>query len=139
MTIRIYFLLLVLFVISACSQTQMREQIDFEEWGDYWYQGNAEINSFELTQYRYGEPREGEAVLIFVTEDFSQKRNVKLDQPDQAGKDKVSVLKMNQTRDFITGIYPYHMMLSAFTPIKAQSQGVKFVASVQDWCGHTFS
>lgn len=124
-------------VVFSCSQPQ-REDVDFEAWGRYWFQGKAEISSFDLTQYRYGEAREGEAVLIFVTEDFSRSNQVKLDNPDQAGRDKQSVIKMNQTRDFVTGIYPYHMMLSAFTPTKEQSNGVKFTMSSQEWCGQSF-
>ncbi|MCS4436856.1 hypothetical protein [Aquiflexum gelatinilyticum] len=133
----IVFLLVIIFIVS-CSKTQ-RADIDFEQWGKYWFQGKAEISSFDLTQYRYGEAREGEAVLIFVTEDFSRKKQVKLDDPKGNSSDKISVLKMNQTRDFVTGIYPYHMMMSAFTPTKEQSQGLKFTASSQEWCGHTFT
>ncbi|MFD2036998.1 hypothetical protein ACFSKL_19495 [Belliella marina] len=128
----------ILFIVS-CSKAPVRENIDFEQWGKYWFQGKAEISSFDLKQYRYGEERQGEAVLIFVTEDFSRKKQVKLDNPDDAGKDKIGVLKMNQTRDFVTGIYPYHMMLSAFTPTKEKSQGLKFTSSVQEWCGQSFS
>lgn len=130
--------ILVLAIAASCSQPQ-RENVDFDAWGKYWFQGKAELSSFELTQYRYGEAREGEAVLIFVTEDFSRKNQVKLDNPNEAGRDKLSVIKMNQTRDFVTGIYPYHMMLSAFTPTKEQSNGVKFSSSVQEWCGQSFS
>ncbi|AKP53050.1 hypothetical protein [Cyclobacterium amurskyense] len=130
--------LFILFLAFACNRPQ-RENVDFNEWGEYWFQGKAEINSYSLTQYRYGEAREGEAVLIFVAEDFSRKKQVKLDDPSQAGRDKISVLKMNHTREFITGIYPYHMMLSAFTPTKEASQGLKFTASSQEWCGQSFT
>jgi len=126
-------------VLSLSCARPEREDVDFEAWGEYWFQGKAEINSYDLTQYRYGEPREGEAVLIFVTEDFSRKKQVKLDDPEGAGRDKISVIKMNQTRDFLTGIYPYHMMLSAFTPTKEASQGLKFTASSQEWCGQSFT
>ncbi|SHN31454.1 hypothetical protein SAMN04488057_11931 [Cyclobacterium lianum] len=131
-------LFFLFFVILACARPQ-REGVDFDAWGEYWFQGQAEISSYDLTQYRYGEPREGEAVLIFVTEDFSRSKQVKLDNPDAVGRDKLSVIKMNQTRDFITGIYPYHMMLSAFTPTREASQGVKFTASSQEWCGQSFT
>lgn len=125
-------------LMFSCDEPE-RVNIDFTEWGNYWFQGKAEISSFDLVQYRYGEAREGEAVLIFVTEDFSRKKQVKLDEPEKAGRDKVSVLKMNQTRDFVTGIYPYHMMLSAFTPTQEKSYGLKFTASSQEWCGQTFT
>lgn len=128
----------LLFIVLSCARPE-REEVDFEAWGEYWFQGQAEISSFTLTQYRYGEPRAGEAVLIFVTEDFSRSKQVKLDDPASAGRDKLSVIKMNQTRDFITGIYPYHMMLSAFTPTREAMQGVKFTASSQEWCGQSFT
>ncbi|WP_194974017.1 hypothetical protein [Aquiflexum lacus] len=138
MRIIIVFLSFSILLLASCSRPQ-REEIDFDAWGKYWFQGTAEISSFDLEQYRYGEPRTGEAVLIFVTEEFSRKNHVKLDQAENAGSDKISVIKMNQTRDFVTGIYPYHMMLSVFTPTKEKSQSQKINASSQEWCGHTFT
>jgi hypothetical protein len=108
---------------------------------DYWYNGEAEISSYTLSQARYGEVHEGEAVLIFVTEDFSRAKQVKLDNPESAGKDAVKVLKLNMTKKFNTGIYPYSMMLSVFTPTAANevSSSLKLTASSQEWCGHTFT
>jgi hypothetical protein len=38
-----------------------REITDFEK---YWFNGEAELSSFQLTQARYGELREGKAVMI---------------------------------------------------------------------------
>lgn len=107
----------------------------------YWYTGLAEINSYQLSQSRYGEVREGEAVLIFVTEDFSKQRQVKLDDQPTAGDSKISVLKMNFTKNFITGIYPYSMMLSAFTPISNNQYPatLKLTMSSQEWCGQVFT
>ena len=131
-------LLLFLFVASACGPDR-REGVDFNQFGEYWFQGTAEISSFDLTQYRYGEAREGEAVLIFVTEDFSNKKHVKLDDPEAAGNDAVKVLKLNKTKDFVTGIYPYHMMLSVFTPVFDPKHAMKATATSQEWCGQTFT
>lgn len=65
-------LLLILIAASACGPTR-REGVDFDQFGEYWFQGKAEISSYDLTQYRYGEAREGEAVMIFVTEDFRKR------------------------------------------------------------------
>ena len=84
--------------------------------GDYWYRGLAEITSYTLQQSRYGEVHNGEAVLIFVTEDFSGQKQVKLDDPEKAGKDAIKVLKMNALRKFNTGVYPYTVMTSTFSP-----------------------
>ncbi|KEO74092.1 hypothetical protein EL17_08075 [Anditalea andensis] len=127
----------ILLMIS-CGRPEQRENIDFERWGSYWFQGNAEISSFDLMQYRYGEAREGTAVLVYVTEDFSRNNQVKLDDPRGAGRDAQTVLKLNQTRNFITGIYPYSMMTSVFTPVRELSQAVKITSSVQEWCGQSF-
>ncbi len=112
-----------------------------EEFKNYWYAGKAEVSSYTLDQARYGENRSGKAILIFVAEDFSKKKQVKLDEPDKAGEDKASVLKMNFTKNFVTGIYPYSMMLSVFTPINRNqsSNSLKVTMSSQEWCGQVFS
>jgi hypothetical protein len=99
------------------------------------------VNAYNLTQSRYGEPRSGKAVLIFVTEDFSKKKQVKLDDPSEAGNDRVSVLKLNFSKKFITGIYPYSMMQSVFTPVIRHQypSSLKTTMSSQEWCGHVFT
>ena len=108
--------------------------------GDYWYQGKAELTSYTLEQARYGEVHQGHAVLIYVTEDFSRHKQVKIDDPDAAGADRVMVMKLNLTKKFNTGIYPYSMMTSVFTPVdwEANSGTLKITTSSQEWCGHTF-
>lgn len=128
-------------ILSSCfsGADKNRPQVDYKRFGEYWYQGKAEINTYELQQYRYGEKRDGEAVLIFVTEDFSKSKHVKLDDPANAGDDAVKILKMNKTKKFITGIYPYSMMLSVFTPVYKSSSSLKVTASAQEWCGHIFT
>ena len=112
-----------------------------DEFRQYWHQGKAELTRYKLTQSRYGELHEGDAVLIFVTEPFSRSKEVKLDDWEQAGSDFVDVLKLNFTKKFVTGIYPYSMMLSTFTPLdSAQSpRTLKTSMSGQEWCGHVFS
>ena len=112
-----------------------------KEFNDYWYAGTAELNSYVLKQSRYGEIREGEVVLVFVTEPFSLSKQVKLDNGQTAGKDKVSVMKLNQVRKFVTGIYDYSIMSSSFTPMDATNypHTLKLNTSMQEWCGHTFT
>jgi hypothetical protein len=143
---REFHLMLLVFLFFSCgnsvsSQNGKVHLYESEAFKNYWYSGKAEVNSYSLQQSRYGETREGKAVLIFVTEDFSQKKQVKLDEPEKAGSDKMSVLKMNFTKNFITGIYPYSMMLSVFTPIsRNQFQNtVKTTMSSQEWCGQVFT
>lgn len=110
-----------------------------DPFGDYWYRGEAEITSYDLEQARYGEIHQGDAVLIFVTEDFSRRKQVKLDAPAAAGDDAVKVLKLNATKNFNTGIYPYSMMMSVFTPVSEPAAPLKVSTSSQEWCGHTFT
>ncbi|NOQ75150.1 MAG: septum formation inhibitor Maf [Crocinitomix sp.] len=102
---------------------------------EHWYDGKAEISSYKLEQARYGEVHKGQAVMIFVTEDFSKKSWTKADNPTD--KD-VPVMKLNFTKNFNTGIYPYSMMLSTFFPFNDGKNAVKVSASMQEWCGHTY-
>ncbi|MEL7371527.1 MAG: septum formation inhibitor Maf [Myxococcota bacterium] len=104
------------------------------EWNAYWNQGKAELTSYDLKQARYGEIHDGRAVLVFVTEPFSRSKQVKLDYPRSDG---VEVLKLNHTRKFNTGIYPYSTMRSVFTPTDG-TPTIKLTTSVQEWCGHVF-
>ena len=63
--------LLFFLVLSACSGEVKSEVLSLDlsqDFKDYWYDGSAEISSYQLYQERYGEMREGTAVMIFVTE-----------------------------------------------------------------------
>lgn len=106
---------------------------------DYWYQGKAEISSYQLEQARYGELRSGKAVLVFVTEPFSKSRQVKTGTSNT--EDVVSVLKLNAVKKFTTGIYDYSILQSVFTPVdlKKYPNSIKVSTSVQEWCGHTYT
>jgi hypothetical protein len=134
---KIYLILLLIACLFSCNSTIT---IPTPQFNQQWNAGKAELTSYSLQQARYGELRNGEAVLIFVTEDFSKDKLVKLDEPDKTG-DKIRVLKMNMTKKFITGIYPYSMMLSVFTPVSknGEAKTIKADCSSQEWCGHTFS
>ncbi|MDW3196422.1 MAG: hypothetical protein R8G66_28870 [Cytophagales bacterium] len=131
---------LCLMSCESYSQTTQIDPVDNKLFNDYWYAGEAELTSYSLQQARYGEIHEGHAVLVFVTEPFSASKQVKLDYPGRAGDDNVSVLKLNFTKKFITGIYPYSMMSSVFTPISYDKypNTLKVSTSSQEWCGHTF-
>ncbi|MFN3940407.1 MAG: hypothetical protein ACK4IY_07450, partial [Chitinophagales bacterium] len=111
-----------------------------EGWNNYWYQGKAELTSYTLNQARYTETHSGTVVNIFVTEDFSKSKHVKLDNPDAAGADKLPILKLNQSYKFNTGIYPYSSMQSVFMPVDMYNypHAVKISSSVQEWCGVAF-
>ncbi len=128
---------IVLSVSEACGE--MGSPQTRQAFKDYWYQGKAELTRYELDQARYGEARRGDAVLVFVTEDFLVGEQVKHERGEPDGG-VMSVLKLNFTRNFLTGIYPYSMMTSVFTPVDYhQDHSLKVTTSVQEWCGHTYS
>lgn len=134
-----HFSFILLLTIVACSSGLKGDKQASISIDDYWFQGKAELTSYHLKQARYGEVHEGEAVLIFVTEDFSKKKNVKLDNPSEHPEDRLPVMKLNMTKKFYTGVYPYSMMLSTFTPYKKPDHLTKLTATSQEWCGHTFT
>ncbi len=144
---KIILIVLIPLVFSACNRHPTAgsgpadKLYESDSFKSYWYSGKAEVNTYTLDQSRYGEPREGSAALIFVSEDFSKSKHVKLDDPAAAGEDKVTVLKMNFTKNFVTGIYPYSMMLSVFKPINGgdHPHAMKAAMSSQEWCGQVFS
>lgn len=112
-----------------------------ERFRAYWESGSAEISSYNLNQVRYGENHTGKAILVFVTEDFSKTKQVKLDQPEAAEKDRAKVLKLNLVKNFVTGIYAYSMTLSVFTPLDTKENPNTFKESMssQEWCGNVFT
>lgn len=109
---------------------------EHDDYSSYWHAGLAEISRFALTATRYGEPREGDAIFVFVTEPFLPEAQVKHERSD--GQPDVSVLKLNATRSFLTGIYPYNLMTSSFAPTDG-SPSLKVSASVTEWCGLAFA
>jgi len=139
---RITIIALILTALGALTLVRGAEKVDLKtpapaEFGAYWFQGRAEISRFSLEQARYGEIHKGDAVFIFVTETMNPTLQVKADNPE-AGD--VPVLKLNATRKFNTGIYPYSVMISTFSPLDFRKYPVplKMTTTVQEWCGHVF-
>jgi hypothetical protein len=106
-----------------------------KEFKDYWYNGTAELTSYLLMQERYGEIRQGTAVNIFVAEDFLPNEQVKA---NNISEENISVLKLNQMKNFNTGIYPYSIMSSTFSPITNTGHPLKLSNGVQEWCGQVY-
>lgn len=134
-------LLLTVSLLCACSskpqkQAPVTDIPSTQNPDEYWYHFGAEISRYTLTQGRYGDQHQGEAVLIFVTEPFNLEKGVKSDTP--AGPGIVPAIKMNATRDFNTGVYPYTTMLSTFVPMDVPD-AAKATASVQEWCGMAYT
>ncbi|MBT8269101.1 MAG: septum formation inhibitor Maf [Bacteroidia bacterium] len=107
-----------------------------EDFKSYWYSDQAELTSYKLEQARYGELRDGHAVLIYVTEGFLTGKQVKTDSPNS---ESISILKLNSTKNYSTGIYPYSVMQSTFYPVANNQHAIKVSSSMQEWCGHVYS
>jgi hypothetical protein len=121
--------------VFSCFSFLAAEEVG-GEFQSYWYQG-AEISTFDLKQYRYGQIHAGNAVLIYVTENFLEDKQVK---HEFGPKERaVPILKLNATRNFFTGVYPYSLMTSVFHPIQNVSSPLKITSSSQEWCGNTFT
>jgi len=103
-----------------------------------WYEGKSEISVYELKQNRYNGVHDGEAVMIFVTEDFLKDKQVKND--NYTSKFSTPILKNNQIRKFATGLYDYSMFTSVFTEAidTKNNNTLKITTSSQDWCGQSF-
>ncbi len=147
-------LILTLVVLVSCSENKkdkatdialnegVKEAVSLEknelskDFKAYWYAGKAEITSYKLEQARYGEIREGNAVLIYVTEPFLNDKQVKA---DGNNPDNIPVLKLNSTKNYLTGIYPYSIMNSSFYPVHDNQHAIKLTFSSQEWCGQVYT
>ncbi|MBN1982369.1 MAG: hypothetical protein JW795_12625, partial [Chitinivibrionales bacterium] len=137
MKIHCFCMVLLGFCASASADTA--DQARFTK---LWYDGNAEISTYELQESRYGELRRGIRTLVFVTEPMRLSTHIK---PDAAlpPAEMIRVIKMNDLRKFATGIYDYSVMTSVFTAVEEKIAypmmgTMKVSFSSQEWCGQVF-
>lgn len=57
---------------------------------------------------------------------------------DRQNPNNIPVLKLNATKNFNTGIYPYSIMQSTFYPVSNNKHAIKVSSSIQEWCGHVY-
>ena len=144
--------LAVLLAVAVKATTYQREPATpptpspatTEAFRAYWFGGKAELNNYRLEQAQYGAMYPGEAVLVFVTEDFRVDKQVKSESDASRGT-AIPVLKTNYIRRFVTGVYDYSLFTSVFTPIdNADGKPSKFPntlkvsTSGQEWCGQSY-
>ncbi len=102
----------------------------------YWFDGTAEINLYQATLVRYGQPRQADEVAhILVAEDHKPDLLVKADDWRQPGL--VPVLKFNYVTSVRTGIYRYQQMLSFFFD-RSDTHLAKMTLASHEWCGNSF-
>jgi hypothetical protein len=108
----------------------------WKHWGD----GKAELSGYKGKTPRYGQLRDAEAVMIFVTEPMNRDNWIKDD--GATGTKRVNVLKLNYHLTFRTGMYPYSVLTSVFSPVdnwgKERFSPAKVSLSAQEWCGHVW-
>ena len=112
-------------VLLAAVSVRAESPPDFYQ---YWGDGKAEISSYSVIQPRYGEPRQGHGVLIFVTEDINRKTLIKVESPTPE-QDRLYTLKLNNVLKFATGIYDYSVMTSVFTALSSVQTGGRPVST----------
>ncbi len=125
--------IIALALAAGCSPGVLA-QTDFTA---HWHDGRAELDGYRWTVTRYGQTRDGQVVMIFVTEPFSDEKRVKVDDPSKDPADTVDVLKLNLVRDFQTGIYDYNTMTSVFVRTEDFSP-LKISFTSAEWCGHVY-
>ena len=107
------------------------------EFWEWWGDGRGELSGYRMTLERYGEPREAELALIYVTEPHDRRTWIKDD--NVTAPDRIEVLKLNRNAAFLTGSYPYAVMTSVFAPVdryRAEAfSPVRIVHQAQEWCG----
>lgn len=136
--------LAVVLLAAACTQAQTPSQSPFDDkFNHYWGDQKAELAGYDLRITRYGQPRQGVAVTIFVTEPFSNSARVKADPGKHPPADEFPVLKLNLMEDFPTGIYDYNVMTSVFVAMRdvngrPAGTPTKISFSSQEWCGQVY-
>jgi len=130
MKLKVFLAMIVLLAAAVSAVAQ-----DFSA---YWHDGKAEMNGYRLSVSRYGQERAGYAVMIFVTEPFSESKRVKVNDHARNPDDTFDVFKLNLVRDFRTGIYDYNTMVSVFSR-SSNFDPVKITFSSAEWCGHVYT
>jgi len=127
-------LFLVMAVLLCAAPLRAGSDREFDA---HWHDGKAEINGYRLTVSRYGQERDGKAVLIYVTEPFSESKRVKVNDWHKNPDDTFDALKLNLVRDFQTGVYDYNTMVSVFVR-SADFSPVKVTFTSSEWCGQVY-
>ena len=126
--------LILTFGVMCVSSAYATPDTFWQTWSD----GRAEVSGYSLSVNRYGQQRQGQAILIFVTEPFSISKQVKVDRYDAANPDHTIALKLNLIKRFRTGVYDYALMTSVFTIPQEAFRTIKGTFSSQEWCGQVF-
>ncbi|MBL0342216.1 MAG: hypothetical protein IPP71_15680 [Bacteroidetes bacterium] len=139
-------LFFIVFIFASCSSKKSSDNQKKKvlpvpvEFSNYWNGSEAEVSSFNLLQSRFGEIHKGQAVLIFETKQFSRSLQLTTEKISEKKDDIIQVLRMNQSRNFNTGISATSTMTEVVTPVnrKEGNYALKVTGSVQEWAGQTY-
>lgn len=134
--------LMLMIMLAGLLAMNIVPSVAQDFWG-WWGDGRAELSSYKTKTQRYGELREGYAVLVFVTEEISRKTRIKVESEAIPAGERVPVMKLNHVVKFPTGIYDYSLLTSIFSSIESEFgrpafEPLKISFSAQEWCGHVF-
>ncbi len=101
---------------------------------DYFDQGKAEVNIYDATLMKYGQPREATVTQIWVKEPWDAKQGIKW---GGQGSGDFDVIKLNHVVSYPTGMYRYEQMWSGFWK-RGSAELLKFSLSHHEACGNTF-
>lgn len=101
---------------------------------DWLDQGKAEVNIYDATLMKYGQPRQGTVTQIWVKEPWDAKRGTKW---GGQGAADFEVIKLNHVVSYPTGMYRYEQMWSGFWK-RDSAELVKWSLSHHEACGNTF-
>ena len=127
-------------ILATASLTRAASEAFFGHWSD----GTGEVNTYEISEDRYGQARLGHAVLVYVAEELNRHTNVKVESDRTPVEDRMFVIKLNKLLKFPTGIYDYSSMTSVFSVADSHLghppfQAARVVHSSQEWCGQAFA
>jgi hypothetical protein len=88
-------LITILFAVCFAMPAQAEVNPWDEAFKKQWYAGVAEITRYELKQARYRDVHTGDAVLIFVTEDFLTDKQVKHERGDGPSTSVLNDLRLH--------------------------------------------
>jgi hypothetical protein len=147
------FLFLSLFFVSACSNENGHRgtaplaglvdgrPVEQAFW-DHWSDNRGELSAYHLVTPRYGELREGTLVWVYVLEQMDRRTWIKDDQGAVPQEHQTIVMKLNETMRFLTGIYPYSVMTSIFSPVgpwhSERFSPTRITLTAQEWCGQVY-
>jgi hypothetical protein len=131
---------LLLIVVGCNSSSSTIPKNDIREFNQYWNQGKAEITSYKLKQSISNTNYDGDVTLIYVTENFSKSKLIRLEEPEKHKSDLIKVMRCNMLSEFATGMNLHNVMTTVATPLDyAQApHSLKVQCSIQDWDGQSF-